>query len=431
MSHYLFLEEYLAAHVHRKDLDQVIKVIDLGGLRQRDLTKELRDLMKLSVKIGQHYPQKTFKILLINKPMWAGIIITFLGAIMSASEKKKLVSFGPKGTLAGLRQYLDDATIPREVGGSSPVPLGSAPEELDVFREALRTHQRGCRSRRRSGSGSENNNNDDNSKSKTNDGVEGETMIPVLERCEGRVSGFLPTPALLPSGYPPGTAVPEEDEEETKDYNDDDDDDDDGIGGDDGIGDEEKTRTRTKKLEKTPPTTPPSFSRHKQIKGDHQGTDQGSTDENGSLRQHFVITPGYVAPSPSTVIAEDDADDSASFITSTEGGAFSDEARQINYNNNGSSSSNGQQEDAKQSSFPQKKDEKAQKSTVFSKMKARLTTPKKQKSTTITSRDSAVASGSEAHAEASVVGGGNGTGGQQQEQESSQEKEDVGREAAI
>ena len=138
----------------------------------------MRRLMTLSVKIGQHSPQKTFKIVLINKPLWAGLIISFLGAIMSASEKKKILSFGPKGTLAGLEQFIDRDQIPAEVGGGSAVPLGSSPLEIGVFQQAAATNRQ------------------------AHNGDANVGFTPVMEQYKSAALGFLPADALLPPGFP-------------------------------------------------------------------------------------------------------------------------------------------------------------------------------------------------------------------------------------
>ena len=162
----------MAANVHDSDHSQVIKVIDLGGLRQRDLTRDLQELMKLSIRIGQYYPQKTYRILLINKPFWAGIILTFLAAIMSSSEKKKLKSFGVSSTLPGLTEYIEIDQIPKEFGGESTAAIGSFCDEVGVYHQVAASNTKN-----------------------------GTVVSPVLNDYVHNITGFLPMEGSMPTEF--------------------------------------------------------------------------------------------------------------------------------------------------------------------------------------------------------------------------------------
>ena len=67
-------------------------MIDLGGLKRSDLTNEMRGLMRHSLNLGKHYPMRTSRLILINKPMWASILLTFIKGILSSQEQKKVFS---------------------------------------------------------------------------------------------------------------------------------------------------------------------------------------------------------------------------------------------------------------------------------------------------------------------------------------------------
>ena len=98
--HYVFLEEYLSERVHRSDTDSVVKVIDLGGLRRSDLTSDLKQMLRTGINIGKHYPGRTARLVLVNKPMWAGVLIMFIKALLSAAESKRMVSARARRTHA-------------------------------------------------------------------------------------------------------------------------------------------------------------------------------------------------------------------------------------------------------------------------------------------------------------------------------------------
>jgi len=44
------------------------------------------------------------------------------------------MSYTPKHTLAGLLEFVDVTEIPADYGGQSPFNLGSAPDELSLYR---------------------------------------------------------------------------------------------------------------------------------------------------------------------------------------------------------------------------------------------------------------------------------------------------------
>jgi hypothetical protein len=50
----------------------------------------MRQLLKSSVKVGGHYPERTFKTVLVNKPMWASMLLAFLNTIMSPADQKNM-----------------------------------------------------------------------------------------------------------------------------------------------------------------------------------------------------------------------------------------------------------------------------------------------------------------------------------------------------
>ena len=58
-------------------------MVDLGGLRRQDLTADMRNLMKASLKLGAHYPGNTHKLILVNKPLWATVLLAFISGILS------------------------------------------------------------------------------------------------------------------------------------------------------------------------------------------------------------------------------------------------------------------------------------------------------------------------------------------------------------
>ena len=86
------------------------------------------------------------------------------------------MSFGESGTTKGLLEYIDEANLPREMGGASPYPLGAAPEEAALYHEVRRAAAAG----RTAG-----------------------PVAPLLPDLEARATGWRPPP---PEGFGLGAA---------------------------------------------------------------------------------------------------------------------------------------------------------------------------------------------------------------------------------
>jgi hypothetical protein len=50
-----------------------------------------------------------------------------------------MLSYTPKHTLNGLLDFVDATEIPADYGGQSPYNLGSAPDELSLYRAVTTT----------------------------------------------------------------------------------------------------------------------------------------------------------------------------------------------------------------------------------------------------------------------------------------------------
>mmetsp|Transcript_13880 Transcript_13880/g.27587 ORF Transcript_13880/g.27587 Transcript_13880/m.27587 type:complete len:269 (+) Transcript_13880:728-1534(+) len=104
-------------------------------------------LFKASMRVGSHYPERTYKTVLINKPLWASFLLALVSTAMSSADqrnmKKKMISFSPRRSFAGLCELVDAENIPQELGGSSTYPLGQAPDERALYKSVRRSNRTG------------------------------------------------------------------------------------------------------------------------------------------------------------------------------------------------------------------------------------------------------------------------------------------------
>ena len=68
------------------------QVIDLAGLRRSDLNAECRELLATSMRLGAHYPGRTARLIFINKPLWASILLVIVRAHQNADSRKKVTT---------------------------------------------------------------------------------------------------------------------------------------------------------------------------------------------------------------------------------------------------------------------------------------------------------------------------------------------------
>jgi len=44
------------------------------------------------MRVGSYYPERTFKTVLVNKPMWASLLLTFLKNVLSPADQKNMAN---------------------------------------------------------------------------------------------------------------------------------------------------------------------------------------------------------------------------------------------------------------------------------------------------------------------------------------------------
>jgi hypothetical protein len=130
--HYALCCEYMWTHIDSTEEAKSIYVIDLEGIGFRDFAGDVVDFVKRASSFcGDHYPERSGSIYLINVPSWFSVIWNAVKPMVDDVTKKKItiMRYGMEAITKALMEKIDIENIPPEYGGKS-VPLGQAPEEL-------------------------------------------------------------------------------------------------------------------------------------------------------------------------------------------------------------------------------------------------------------------------------------------------------------
>ena len=144
-----YVQEFLWTRLQPSEDARVVLVLDLAGLGFNIISNgEVVKIIKGCVAMtSAHYPARSHKMIIINVPTWFHMLFAIVKGLLNDAQKAKINVFKKSEVLNGLRQFIDDDNIPKEYGGSSPVPLGQMPNEqalrccvmtrLDELGEAL------------------------------------------------------------------------------------------------------------------------------------------------------------------------------------------------------------------------------------------------------------------------------------------------------
>jgi CRAL/TRIO domain len=108
-----------------------LKGATLGDFFSRDVIHYLTMIAKVS---DDHYPLHVKKLFMINAPFWMSRFFNVIKPILPKTLVIEVLS--GKDYDKVLREYIDDAELAQEFGGSSPYKLGEHPYELELVKLA-------------------------------------------------------------------------------------------------------------------------------------------------------------------------------------------------------------------------------------------------------------------------------------------------------
>lgn len=131
LRYYSFITEFQWQYLNRDDKASSIFVVDMEGIRLTDFVGETREFVVTAALLSaQHYPERGGKVLLINAPRWFKMIWRLIRPVVAKSTLNKIfILRGEEEIKRKLRENVPLDQIPREYGGTSPIPLGESREE--------------------------------------------------------------------------------------------------------------------------------------------------------------------------------------------------------------------------------------------------------------------------------------------------------------
>jgi len=135
LKHYAICCEYMWTNIEPSEEGKSIYVIDLEGMGFRDFAGEVVDFVKRASKFtGDHYPERSGSIFVINVPSWFSVIWNVVKPMVDDVTKQKItiMKYGNEAITKALMEKIDIQNIPPQYGGRS-MPLGQSPEELQFM----------------------------------------------------------------------------------------------------------------------------------------------------------------------------------------------------------------------------------------------------------------------------------------------------------
>ncbi|KAL0037452.1 hypothetical protein WJX79_008680 [Trebouxia sp. C0005] len=136
LRHFGFVEEYIWQVVDPRPLPlgTAIWIVDLGGMGLSDLGSEAFQFFKrMSVEVGMHYPERLYKLVLLNAPSFFSLLWRICEPIMPGSTRNKVkVVRSHQELIAALADECDAAQIPSDYGGTAAVPLYDSKIEKEM-----------------------------------------------------------------------------------------------------------------------------------------------------------------------------------------------------------------------------------------------------------------------------------------------------------
>lgn len=156
LRHYMFQLEYLWSVASPRETDLITLIMDIKNVTFDQITPETVALVKARVRIGcEHYPNRAARIVVTNTPATLMTAFRLVSPMLSEATKSKMI-FLSADDLArgGLREFVAPEHLPVEYGGTSDVPLGQSPLELQLKQHVKELTAVQARRRRSGGGGS-------------------------------------------------------------------------------------------------------------------------------------------------------------------------------------------------------------------------------------------------------------------------------------
>lgn len=141
--HFLYVTEYLWKHLAPDDNASCFSVINMDGVTMSNARGEALDYTRKNAKLlGEHYPERSFRTLVINAPFWLHTIYKLVAVMLDPVTRTKIFVLPASKSRAKILEYVDEENLPATLNGGGG-ELGSAPQEQALnehVRTVLRAH---------------------------------------------------------------------------------------------------------------------------------------------------------------------------------------------------------------------------------------------------------------------------------------------------
>ncbi|OWZ21901.1 Phosphoinositol transporter [Phytophthora megakarya] len=127
--HYLFAMEFTLKYAARQicpcdacaasQTQKLCIVLDARGMGMRDMGGEVSEFVRRCTGAMQrHYPQRSFKIFIVNVPSWFGMAWKGVKPLLNEATRAKTNILTESETAAALLEFIDAENLPVEYGGT-------------------------------------------------------------------------------------------------------------------------------------------------------------------------------------------------------------------------------------------------------------------------------------------------------------------------
>ncbi|CAM9094639.1 unnamed protein product [Ascophyllum nodosum] len=128
--HYIYITEFLWNELDKNPEGKLLTIMDMKGTKLSMFAGEVKEFLVRSAKmIGAHYPERSYKIFILNAPWWFNLVWKVVSPFVHPNTKKKVVVCGGH-FMPQLSELIDPQNVPSSVGGEDPTPPLQSPQEV-------------------------------------------------------------------------------------------------------------------------------------------------------------------------------------------------------------------------------------------------------------------------------------------------------------
>lgn len=134
LRHYVYAMEYCYKILKQGDESAKLTIVlDCDGVAFRDLAGDAASFLKATVgAMSKHYPQRSFKIFILNAPSFINGIFGLVKPMLNEMTRAKISIVPATHMTQELLEVIDSANLPRAYGGTCDIPFGESPAELTL-----------------------------------------------------------------------------------------------------------------------------------------------------------------------------------------------------------------------------------------------------------------------------------------------------------